>query len=458
VYQLIGKIARLLTLSNEMAFHLARLLAGICLLFAVYWLCIVCLPAGTVRQSAFLLVCFSSGLGWLLTITRLADTVVMPVDIRVPESSTFLTIMTCPHFILGVTLEVLTLIFYLGAGKHRGYLLAASLSLLLLSVTLVYIVIVVAAVLCGYTLIRCLQARRLWIPELRRTVAVGLPCAPVVGYYYLLLNDVPFWRIVYGEQDVVPSPGPVALFLGYGLVLGLAVWGLVHWARQRNWSSPRVLLTTWAIGNGLLLYAPLAFQGKLLAGWHVSLCLVAAVGLHDGLIVWVRERSCLARWVARSPRAPVTARNVVLILTIPSTLLVSLIGFRVALMEHYFPYFLPSEDVRVVRWLAAHSDEDDVLLSSYGIGNYWVGHSDGRSFLGHQFAVLEPEAKDRAMRRFYAGEAEDTEMRQLVEAYGITLVFYGSLERGLGDLRLEGMPWLVEVYRQGDVVVFEVRL
>jgi hypothetical protein len=149
---------------------------------------------------------------------------------------------------------------------------------------------------------------------------------------------------------------------------------------------------------------------------------------------------------------------VTLILTIPSTLLVALLGFRVALMEHYFPYFLPAEDVHVLCWLAARSDGTDVLLSSYGIGNYWIAHGDGRSFLGHQFAVLEPEAKDRAMRRFYAGDASDAEMRQLVGAYGITLVFYGSLEQGLGDLQPEGVPWLVEVYRQGAVAVFEVRL
>jgi hypothetical protein len=457
VYHVLGKVAALARLSNELVFHLARLIGGIGLLAAAYWLFAISLPSSMARKSAFLLVCFSSGLGWLLTVAGLADRVWVPVDIRVPETSTFLTVFTSPHFVLGVTFEILTFVFYLGASRHRGYTIAAAACLLLLSITLVYNVIVVATVLVGYTVIRCIQRRRWWCPEAARTVAVGLPCAPVVAYYYVLLNYVPFWRVVYGEHDVVRSPDPVALVLGYGLVFGLAVWGMIRWAKQRAWSAPRVLLTTWFAGNGLLLYAPLAFQGKLLAGWHVGMCAIAAVGLHDGLLPWLQRQRWAWAWMDRSPQALSTARNVVLILTIPSTLLVALIGFRVAVAEHYFPYFLPREDVEAVRWLAARTDAEDVLVSSYGIGNYWVAHSAGRSFLGHQFAVLEPQIKDREMRRFYSGEASDEELLQWVISHGITYVFYGSLERELGALQVEALSWLTPIYDQGGVAVYAVR-
>jgi hypothetical protein len=457
MYQVLGKIARVLHLSNELVFHAARLVGGIGLLAVAYWLCVICLPAGTARQSAFLLICFSSGFGWLLAITRLADTVLVPVDIRVPETNTFLTIFTSPHFVLGVTVELLTFVLFLGADRRRGYLFAASLCLLLLSITLVYNVIVVAAVLVGYTVVRCVQQRRVWVPELWRTIAVGLPCTPVVAYYYVLLNHAPFWSVVYGEHIVMRSPGPVALILGYGLVFGLALLGVIHWARRRAWSGTNVLLAMWFVGNGLLLYAPLAFQVRLSAGWHAGMCVVAAVGLHESLLPWVRKQAWFSRWAARSYTASLTVRNVVLILTIPSTLLVALIGFRIALAEHYFPYFLPADDVQAVQWLAARAGEDDVLLSSYGIGNYWVAHSTGRSFLGHQFAVLEPQLKDREMRRFYSGEASDEELRQLVTAHGITYVFYGSLECRLGNLDPDRVSWLTLAHREERTVIYRVQ-
>jgi hypothetical protein len=433
------------------------------------------------------LVCFSSGLGWLLILGGLADRVIMPVDIRVPEASTFLTIMTSPHFVLGITLQLLTFITYLSAGIRPGCLVGAALCLLLLSITLVYNVIVVAAALGGYVLIRCLQKHRLWVPELWQAMAVAAPTVPVILYYALLLRFDPFWRVVYGEHDVVRTPGLLALVLGYGLVFGLAMWGTGIWAQRGQWSPPRILLVVWVASNGLLLYAPLAFQGKLAAGWHVGLSLLAAVGLHQGLLVrlrrpWLRrpwlQRARSRRYRHRGPTAPSanardplpTVRNVVLILTIPSTLLVALVGFRVALAEHYYPYFLSTEDVHAVAWLETQNGHEDVFLASYAISNYGVAHSDARSYLGHQFAVIDPQGKDRALRRFYSGAASEEEQRALVDAHGITHVYYGAHERALREVEppnlsqgrnalgpLNHVSWLEPVYRQGETVVYTVR-
>jgi hypothetical protein len=475
VYLVLGKVACVLALPNEWVFHLARLCGGVALLVAAYWLAALCLPKDdpsvghlspdAMRWSAFLLVAFSSGLGWLLVITLLADRALVPVDIRIPETSTFLTAYSSPHFALGVTLQLLTFICYLQARRRPWILLGGAVCLLLLSITLVYNVIVVAAAIGSYALIRCGQRRKLWTPELRRALALGAPSAPVIVYYGVLLRLDPFWRVAYGEHDVVRTPGPLALILGYGLVLFLAVWGLILWVRERRWSPPQLLIACWVVSNGALLYAPLAFQGKLAAGWHVGLCLWAAVGLHQGLLAQVhgrRRRQGDGEEAGRAAGHVPTVRNVALIMTVPSTLLVALIGFRVALTEHYFPYFMPGEDVQAVAWLEAHSGPDDVVLASYAIGNYVASHSEARSFLGHQFAVVDPRGKDRALRRFYSGLATDAERRALVSSYAITFVYYGAHERRLGlegvgrPFDPKGAPWLVRAYEQGHTAVYRV--
>jgi hypothetical protein len=454
VYPLLGKVARIVGLSNEFVFHASRLLAGGALLFAVYWLCSLCLSGKGPRQSAFLLVALSSGFGWVLVISRLADTAVVPVDIRMPEASTFLTIFASPHFALGVTLEVLCFAFYLHADQHDGYLIASAMSLLVLSVTLVYSVIVVAATLLTYTVVSFAQTRRAAWRTLTRTVAVGLPSVPIVAYYYLLFGGDSFWHAVYRERLVFPTANLLALAMGYGLVLWLAVWGMAQWMRSRQWSTPRVLVACWAVVNGLLVYGPFAFQGRLMTGWHVGLCILAAVGLHSGLLPWVGRQRWFAKLARQSPHALSTVRNVVLILTVPSTLLVALLGLRIALEEHYYPYYLPGADVRAVDWLASRTDGNAVLLSSYGIGNYWIGHSAGRAVLGHQYAVVAPQAKSEAVHRFFSGEASEQEMRALSRSLGVTYVFYGKLERDLGTLSLDELSWLLPVYKEDDVAIY----
>lgn len=454
LYLLLGKVARLVGLSDVGMFHIARLLCGIVLLAVVCWFLTCCLPSGTMRQSAFLLVCFSAGLGWLLIVVGLADTVIMPIDIRIPESSTFLIIFTSPHFVLGVAFELLTFIFFLGGGRQRWHLLLAAVSLLLLSLTLVYNVIVVAVTLSISALVYCLVQRKIWMPVIWQTILVGLVAVPVVLYYYILFRFDPFWSIVYGKQDVVHSPNLLALVLGYGLVFGLAVWGLIAWFRQHSWTMPKILLTTWTITNGLLLYMPLSFQGKLAAGWHIALCAMAAVGLHEGLLPWLQRQSWFARLASRSPRLPQTARNVIVILTIPTTLLISLIGFRVAAVEHYFPYFLPVGDVNAVAWLGPQVTGSDVVLSSYGIGNYLVAHTDARAFLGHQFAVIDPLAKSQIVQRFFEGQLDAQERQTLFGDYGITWIFYGTMEKDMGDL--DQLTELILAYQKDGVSIYRV--
>jgi hypothetical protein len=455
VYQVLGKAARLSGLPHEAVFHLSRLAGGILLLVAAYWVAALCLQEQGARRTAFLLICFSSGFGWLLVVSRLADRVVLPVDIRVPEASTFLTIFASPHFVLGVTFQLLTMGCVLQAGRRGGYLVGAAVSMVLLSLTLVYNVIVVGVALGLYALLRCWQERRVH-PALWQTAAVGLAALPVVAYDYVLLRFVPFWRVVYGENDVVRTPGPLAVLLGYGLVIWLAAWGLGSWMRRREWRPARMMVAAWVVSNGLLLYAPLAFQGKLLAGWHAGLCVAAAAGVHEGLLPWLGRQAWFRRLAERAPGARWTARNVTVILTIPSTLLVALVGFRVAATVRYFPYYLPEEDVAAVAWLDAHLDAGDVLLSSYGIGNYLVAHTEARSFLGHQFAVVDRYGKDRAMRHFYSGGASEAEQRALVEAHGVTYVYHGRLERGLGTWDPAGVAWLVQATRRGGTAVYRV--
>jgi hypothetical protein len=479
-YLLLGRVAAMLGLSHELVFHVTRLCAGLALLVVARWLAALCVAPGCPAEgapsrscplpdamcfSALFFVAFSSGLGWLLVVTGLADRAIIPVDIRVPETSTFLTAYSSPHFALGVAMQLLTFICYLYAGRRSWALIGGAICLLLLSITLVYNVIVVAATIGCYALFRSWQRRELWSPELWRALAIGGPSVPVILYYLVLFRTDPFWRIVYGEHDVVHTPAPLALALGYGIVLGLAAWGLLIWTRERRWSAPRLLLACWVVLNAVLLYAPLAFQGKLAAGWHVGLSLLAAVGLHRGLLARVRDRPPRLRgggWAGRGASLASTVRNVILILSVPSTLLVALIGFRVALAEHYYPYYLPADDAMAVTWLGAHARSDDVVLASYSIGNYTAARSDARSFLGHQFAVIDPQGKDQAVRSFYSGRTADEERRALVASHGITLVYYGAHERRLGletggvPFEPEGVPWLVPVYRGGETAIYRI--
>ena len=65
-YLLLGKLSALTGISIEWTYHVARLACGALLLLSVYEFVSWFTPHRAVRRMAFLLIAFSSGMGWLL--------------------------------------------------------------------------------------------------------------------------------------------------------------------------------------------------------------------------------------------------------------------------------------------------------------------------------------------------------------------------------------------------------
>jgi hypothetical protein len=65
-YLLLGHLSALTGLSLILTYHLARLFCGLVLLLGAYFFIAFFIRRRAVRWIAYLLVCFSSGLGWLV--------------------------------------------------------------------------------------------------------------------------------------------------------------------------------------------------------------------------------------------------------------------------------------------------------------------------------------------------------------------------------------------------------
>jgi hypothetical protein len=199
----------------------------------------------------------------------------------------------------------------------------------------------------------------------------------------------------------------------------------------------------WAVVNGVLLYLPVAFQGRFAAGWHVVLSMLAALG-----IGWM---------VHRLPRRRAQRiRNVLVILTVPSTLLALLAGPYMAISQGDYPFYLPRTELEAVEWLATQVDERDVVLASYSLGNFIPTRASCRVLVGHQFSSYALEPKLALLHRFFSAATEDSERRAILSEYGVTTVYYGSFEQRLGDFEPGQAFYLKEAYREDGVAIYAV--
>jgi hypothetical protein len=257
-------------------------------------------------------------------------------------------------------------------------------------------------------------------------------------------------------QNIVPTPGPGWLVAGYGLPLALAVWGGVQVWRDRRGDGSRVLISLWASLNGLALYLPLPFRWRLANGWHFALPLLAARGLEDGALPWLRRKGTLRALRRWSPTPVATLRRVLLILTVPSTLVVSLIGGRIALLEREFPYYVPQDELRAMEGLAQYVDFDDVVLGTYPTGNVLPNRALCRVVVGQQFATLDPLGKLKDVMCFFDAGASDRERQAILERYGVTVVYHGRWERAMGGFDPAVALYLRAIYRDGETTVYRV--
>ncbi len=58
---------------------------------------------------------------------------------------------------------------------------------------------------------------------------------------------------------------------------------------------------------------------------------------------------------------------------------------------------------------------------------------------------------------FYSNERDDAWRRQLLDRYDVNYVWYGDLERQLGDFEPAHVNYLVPVYQVRDVTIFVYR-
>jgi hypothetical protein len=109
-----------------------------------------------------------------------------------------------------------------------------------------------------------------------------------------------------------------------------------------------------------------------------------------------------------------------------------------------------------VAWLGQHSAPDDVILSSYRVGNIIPARIGRRVVWGHWDETAFFEEKEADVFAFFDGTSTDAERQAILRGYGVDYVFYGPAEQKLGDFNPTSAPYLVPSFSARAVTVYRV--
>ncbi len=423
-YLMLGHIARILHAPLWLVFHAARLLgaAALALTLRSFVERYHEKAAAGGLEFTFALCLFGAGLGWLASLVG-----AFTADMWVAEAFPFFSALVNPHFPLGLAL----LLVLIQKAEQVGSL-GEAVTAVGLSTALALIMPFGVVVLCTLQAIGVLA--RLVFRQGIPWLAVLASCLPgglvLVGQYLQVLShpELAQWN----QQNVTLSPPAWDVLVSFSPVLILA--GMAIWRRRKNHSELAMdPLMIWVAAGILLSILPFNLQRRFLLGLYIPLAVLAG-----GMAARLAARK-KTRWI----------RNSVMIASILTPVLILLASILGA-YQHPPKLYLQTQEFSAMRWMAANTPEDSVVLASEDIGMILPGQTGRRVVYGHPYETPFAETRQKALVAFLADPVgEINTAREL----GASLIFWGPREKELSGA--DRLP-LTAVYDQENVAIYRI--
>lgn len=433
----LGKLAALVTgqgaaISGEalaVTYHMARVVCGLILLLVVYRFTASFVEEPPKRRMAWALAALASGLGWLPTVLHLlgvtAGTPRLPVSYYIPEAFSILLLYGFPHLALvrALMLGGWLLMLRVAAGSGGGWreTIGTGAAWTTMGLILPTMAALLGVLLAGWLLAQWAWRRQIPWGTLGRAAAAGAGPALVLIFNAWVFSRDPIYA-AWAAGNQLPSPPVVDYLLAYGLLIALAVPGLVAvW--RRGLSAGWLLMLVWPLVAAVLVYAPINIQRRLLEGVIIPLSLFATTGLWQIVGEKPEEGGLHIGWRLRQ-----AAMGSLLVLLVAADLL--LVGGGALRAAHpEWPTFHPADDRAALGWLQANAPPGSIVLAEGETGSYLPAYASVRTVVGHGPETIDGERKRAVVDAFFLGGLDDDDRLDWLDETGTAYVWVGKAER-----------------------------
>ncbi len=440
LWMLLGLTGRFFpSLSNVHLLEIGRVLTSFCLLLLIAALAMRLFVSQRERLIAFLLMTFGSGLGW-------AHFVKDPPDLRIVETSTFLTLVSPPLYSLSLSLvlSILLLVERIWNGERKlFYGLLSGLCGLWLGFdrpfSLAPLGFVIAVFLFTAIVFQGETDFRKWFGV--APLVVGSLAA--VAYQFVSLRNIPVYE-EWNRQHVLPTPEWPRLIssLGFLLPFGI-VGGRYFFAKNRILAT---LSLSFIIASLFFSHLPLGFQERFLEGLPVLTALFAAFGLLRLLNVFSR------------PVIQTLIATIVLV-TLTFSHFTPLRNDLAAIARQSPPQYMPDQLLSPMRSLKDLAAPTEAILSTEASGNFLIAYAGRPVVIAQRIQTARHYEKSKLVVAFFSTPATHLLSRQLFGKTGANWLFWGPDEARLSRGRFDPVQadYLEMKYDNGLVRLFKLR-
>ena len=453
----IGKLSGLTKISPIIIYHLTRLFFSFLLMMVVYKFLSIFFLNKAMKIVAFLLIFLSSGFGWMFALSsflRGGTIKFCSVDLFVPEATTFKAIHQNAH--LAVSLILILLVFVLMYSSFNNDRIKPSIYAGLVGFLLAFVhpfdMPSIYLTLFFYIIFLSYKEGKVYIPKIKAFLfMVFISIVPILYNYYFVLFDpvVKEWH----KQNVLPSPNPLGYISGFGFIFFFSLIGLAHAIQRRKKTD--IFLIAWVISISMLLYSPIKVQVKMVMGLHIPLSILSTIGL---FILFKKLRKVYSiRYNRRSfKKIRFIILSIFILSTTPTNIALLLNDMFFHIHADPFPVYIHKDKIEAFKWLQRNTQSSEAVLSSYQTGNFIPGWSGNKVFIGHWAETINTSEKFKLLNLFFQSE-NDQIRKNILATYNIKYLFYGPEEQRLGHFNPFNELYLLEVFKNPRVSIFQVK-
>lgn len=440
-------------------YQLLRWVATILFLLLVYRMLSWFFADRLRRMTAFLLILFGAGFGWVLIVMKYTLTngeLIWPLDVYVAEPNTFFSILGSPHFVAAALyMFVFDLVLRGHAKGQLRYAVYAGLFALFMGWQHAYDLLIVYGVIGAYALLVWLRDRKPPMYLVWSGLIIGAISVWPALYSVLLTSLDPLWEQVlaqFANAGVYTPPlYRLPVLLGLPFLLALFTALRQNPFKLRGVSNNDLFVRGWFWISFVLIYLPVDYQIHMLNGWQVPIAILAT----QGIFAYITP--ALARWFRAdktpTPRLAITTAAAIILFSALTN--IYLLGWRfLDLSRHDYPFYLYRDEVAALRWLAANAASEDVVLSALQVGQYVPAETGAHAFLAHWAQTVDYYGKEATVARFFDAATAEQERLGIVADFGVDYIVYGPAERALGAYRLDNSKHFRQLFSSGGVGVY----
>jgi len=442
-YLILGKLSGGAAQHEQLVvlFHLFRIFSGVLVTLAIYDFTALFIDKSTRREWTLLVILLGGGLGWVIALAGQKNLLgSVPLDFLSPESFGFLGLFGLPHLTAARALLFWGAAMYLR--KENGLKTGLAWTLMVLFQPLYILVIWLVVGL--HSLADYLFHRFDRIPGdsswsfsgsyLRNALVAGLVSCPLVIYTAIQFYLDPYLA-AWTSQNSLPSPHWVHYLIAYGLVLPMAVGGILKLFRR---DFPRGLfLACWVLAFPILVSAPLPTQRRLAEGIWVILVI--------SFFAFFREKT----------KIPLYGKISAGLLFPTAIFLVWGAAARAA--RPSTPIFITTEKVEAYLALQGIAPPESIVLSSYAAGNSLPAWAPVTVIQGHGPETINLLTWQSELEEYFLSNQGNTDCGDYFSAREINYLFWGPDETAVWNWNPDLKSCLRQVYNSKGYAIYKVR-